>query len=75
MKDKNIHEKKAPDLDQTWWVKPARPGAWQNLTLWMKKKLGMNVFLCKNCRWDWRSACHNRERPNATWCADYQKKG
>ena len=41
----------------------------------VKKALGMNILLCDSCKWNWRSACHRRERPNATWCPDYSKKG
>jgi len=41
----------------------------------IKKALGMNIFLCSSCKWDWRGACHNPERPNATWCPDYEKRG
>ncbi|HJX69365.1 MAG TPA: hypothetical protein VJ406_04025 [Dehalococcoidia bacterium] len=41
----------------------------------VKRRLGMSILLCGNCKWDWRSACHRPERPNATWCPDYVKKG
>lgn len=41
----------------------------------VKKALGLNVILCESCKWNWRSACHRRERPHATWCPDYSKKG
>jgi hypothetical protein len=41
----------------------------------VKKMLGMNIFLCDSCKWDWRSTCHNPARPNATWCPDYEKRG
>ena len=40
----------------------------------LKKSLGMKVILCDTCKWDWRSACHNAARPNATWCTDYKNK-
>lgn len=36
---------------------------------------GQPRFLCDTCKWDWRSACHHRERPNATRCPDYEKRG
>ncbi len=75
MKDRKAGEHKLPDVKYKAQMKPARPGAWQRFTLRVKKMLGMNVFLCNTCRWDWRGACHNRERPNATWCPDYEKKG
>jgi len=35
----------------------------------------MNIFLCDSCKWNWRGACRNRERPNATWCSEYEKRG
>ena len=41
----------------------------------VKKWLGMNVLLCDSCKWNWRNACHNPERPNATWCREYEKRG
>ena len=41
----------------------------------VKKALGMNIFLCDTCKWDWRGACHSPARPNATWCPDYEKRG
>ncbi|MFP3897880.1 MAG: hypothetical protein ACLFVD_00985 [Dehalococcoidia bacterium] len=41
----------------------------------VKRALGLNVFLCDSCKWNWRASCHRRERPNATWCPDYTKKG
>ncbi len=53
----------------------ARPSWKDNLALRIKKALGMNVFLCSTCKWDWRAACHNPERPGATYCADYEKRG
>ncbi|MFC1899578.1 hypothetical protein ACFLXP_04530 [Chloroflexota bacterium] len=45
------------------------------LILRIKKALGMNYFLCEKCRWNWRNACHNPTRPNATWCPEYKKRG
>jgi len=41
----------------------------------VKRALGMPTFLCDSCRYDWRSACHRSERPNATWCPDYRRRG
>jgi hypothetical protein len=41
----------------------------------LKEALGQNIFLCDNCKWNWPSACHRRERPNATECPDYAAKG
>ena len=75
MRDRKTDEKKPRETNYEALMKPAKPGAWQNFTIKLKKMLGMNIFLCNTCRWDWRGACHNRERPNATWCPDYEKKG
>ena len=47
----------------------------QQFKLRMKKALGINIFLCDSCKWNWRGACHNPERPNATQCRDYEKRG
>ena len=55
--------------------KKTGPGWLDRVKLRIKKMLGMNVFLCDTCKWDWRSACHHPERPNATWCPDYDKRG
>ncbi|MDD4859620.1 MAG: hypothetical protein PHR56_05380 [Dehalococcoidales bacterium] len=41
----------------------------------IKKLLGMNVFLCDNCKWNWRGACHDTARPNATKCPEYTRRG
>ncbi|MFC1944141.1 hypothetical protein ACFLX5_01370 [Chloroflexota bacterium] len=49
---------------------------WKNrLTLRLKSLLGMNTILCDSCKWDWRSACHNPDRPNATNCPEYERRG
>jgi hypothetical protein len=45
------------------------------IKLKLRRALGKNVILCDSCKWDWRSACHNRARPNATSCPDYEKRG
>ncbi|MFC2013115.1 hypothetical protein ACFLUE_02385 [Chloroflexota bacterium] len=45
------------------------------LKLKIKRALGMNILLCSSCKWDWRSACRNPARPNATWCPAYEKRG
>ncbi len=51
-------------------------GFFGNLKSKIKKFLGMkDAILCNTCKWDWRSACHHRERPNATECRDYEKRG
>ncbi len=52
-----------------------RPGWKDKLQLRVKEALGMNMILCGSCKWDWRGACHNRERPNARWCPEYRKRG
>ncbi|MDY6835270.1 MAG: hypothetical protein SVY53_10775 [Chloroflexota bacterium] len=41
----------------------------------IRKAMGANVFLCHKCKWDWRGACHNPNRPNVTWCDDYAERG
>ncbi len=41
----------------------------------LKKAAGKDIFLCDSCMWDWRGSCHNPERPNATSCPDYKKRG
>jgi len=51
------------------------PSLKDRITLKLKRALGMNIFLCDTCKWNWRSACHNPERPNATWCPEYEKRG
>jgi len=55
--------------------KRSNPTWIEKFKLGVKKALGMNIFLCTSCKWNWRSACHRPERPNATWCPDYTKKG
>jgi hypothetical protein len=45
------------------------------LSLRIKRFLGINPILCDSCKWDWRSACHNPARPNATSCPEYKKRG
>ena len=45
------------------------------LKIRLKKMLGMKLVLCDRCKWDWRSACRNPERPNAIWCSEYEKRG
>lgn len=51
------------------------PGWKDRLTLKVKKALGMKILLCDSCKWNWRGACHSRERPNAIWCLDYSRRG
>ncbi|HFB06893.1 MAG TPA: hypothetical protein ENJ92_00450 [Chloroflexi bacterium] len=55
--------------------KRSNPSWIDKLILRGKKSLGINIFLCDSCKWNWRTACHRPERPNATWCPDYVKKG
>jgi hypothetical protein len=56
-------------------MKRDSPGGLDRFRLRIRKALGMHVILCDGCQWNWRSACSRRERPNATWCPDYKKKG
>ncbi len=51
------------------------PSLKDRIVLKIKRALGMNILLCDKCKWNWRSACHNPERPNATWCPEYEKRG
>ncbi|MFC1925620.1 hypothetical protein ACFLW2_02865 [Chloroflexota bacterium] len=55
--------------------KKTGPGRIDRIKLWFKKLTGQNTILCDSCKWDWRSACHNPERPNATSCSEYNKRG
>ena len=55
--------------------KAERPPRYWPYMLQVKRALGLNTILCDNCMWNWRSACHRPERPNATWCPDYKAKG
>lgn len=32
-------------------------------------------FLCDSCRYDYRDACRRPQRPNATDCEDYERRG
>ncbi|MBG7617288.1 MAG: hypothetical protein IZT57_02810 [Chloroflexi bacterium] len=48
---------------------------WDKLKSGFNSLLGGNKNLCSSCKWNWRSACHNPERPNATKCHDYEKRG
>jgi hypothetical protein len=51
------------------------PSRMDLLKIRVKRALGMNPVLCEKCKWNWRSACHRRERPKAVWCPDYSRKG
>ncbi|MDD5289543.1 MAG: hypothetical protein PHY28_10590 [Dehalococcoidales bacterium] len=52
----------------------ARESKWHKIQVSIKKAIGVRVILCDSCKWDWRGACHNPERPNATWCPEYKNK-
>jgi len=57
-------------------MKKKKGPSWiDKVKLWFRKASGGNIFLCDSCKWDWRGACHNRQRPNVTWCPDYEKRG
>ncbi|MBT9148741.1 MAG: hypothetical protein DDT27_00303 [Dehalococcoidia bacterium] len=56
-------------------TKLMKGGLRQKIIFHIRRFLGMNVFLCDSCKWDWRSACHHPGRPNATRCPDYEKRG
>lgn len=51
------------------------PGWLDRAKVRVKRLLGVKVILCDTCKWDWRGACHHPERPNATVCPDYEKRG
>ena len=46
-------------------------------TLWQKLlgRLGLGKILCDDCKYDYGTACTRSDRPNATVCPDYRKKG
>ena len=46
-------------------------------TLWqrLRARLGLATILCDTCKYDYGSVCNRSERPNATVCPDYKKKG
>ncbi|HUV52073.1 MAG TPA: hypothetical protein VMW64_03255 [Dehalococcoidia bacterium] len=52
-----------------------KPNWFDRFKIRVKRALGMKTILCDSCAWDWRSACHNPARPNATYCPDYKKRG
>ena len=37
--------------------------------------LGGSRYLCDSCKFDYDRACHRPERPNATKCPDYERRG
>ncbi|MDO8736768.1 MAG: hypothetical protein Q7K29_06750 [Thermoleophilia bacterium] len=46
-----------------------------NITNKLRKLFGGKpVPLCPTCMYDWRSACHNPERPKAIECEEYKKR-
>jgi hypothetical protein len=52
-----------------------KPPFKDRIILKIKTTLGMKVYVCDNCKWNWRSACHVPERPHVSWCPDYEKRG
>ena len=44
---------------------------WQSLMI----RLGLEKILCDTCKYDYGSACTRPDRPNATVCPDYKRKG
>jgi len=40
----------------------------------LKRAFGLERFLCDSCRYDYRGACSNPARPNATECKDYRAR-
>ena len=45
--------------------------------LWQKflAGLGLGRILCDDCMYDYGDACRRPERPNATVCPDYKRRG
>lgn len=41
---------------------------------WWRQFRCPTEFLCDNCRYDYDTACHRPERPNAVKCPDYRPK-
>ena len=44
---------------------------WQRLMI----RLGLAKILCDTCKYDYGSVCTRPDRPNATVCPDYKRKG
>ena len=44
------------------------------MVIGMRRLLGKDVYLCHNCRWNWRSACNDPRWPNATWCREFKAR-
>ena len=46
-------------------------------TLWQRllDRLGLQGILCDTCKYDYGAACTRPERPNATVCPDYRRRG
>jgi hypothetical protein len=41
---------------------------------WLQKLKLDNKFLCDTCKYDYRGACSNPNRPNVKSCSDYKKR-
>ncbi len=46
-------------------------------TFWQRlmTRLGLEKILCDTCKYDYGSVCTRPDRPNATVCPDYKRKG
>lgn len=55
-------------------VKEPGPTWSDRLSIWFKRSLRRDVYLCNDCRWNWRSTCNNPDWPKATWCREYEKR-
>jgi hypothetical protein len=41
---------------------------------WLQRLRQSNRFLCDTCKYDYRGACSNPNRPNVKSCSDYKKR-
>ncbi|HEX6970769.1 MAG TPA: hypothetical protein VF234_00925 [Limnochordia bacterium] len=43
------------------------------LKIWLGLSGRPSRFLCDTCKYNYGSACHRPERPNARYCPDYRR--
>ena len=46
----------------------------ERIRQWWLRMRCPSEFLCDNCRYDYPSACHLAQRPNAVKCTNYRPK-
>jgi len=49
-------------------------GFWKKLRRWFGELSAPTEFLCDSCRYNYPTACHRPERPNAKRCPDFKRK-